>query len=155
MQLANGLYQVLSVNPELKTKTRRWLATVNGEPTIQSASKSYQTGTCTDGSEFEGEKTIYQFETDDLNVIETGDAISGRVDHRTPTLVTEALIERGRNAVRPLRDKPKPLPVQDFNKPDPNVEYAAPPGVDLTFEDLIQIVRKLQQRVHALESKVV
>lgn len=154
MQLANGLYQVLSVNPVLKTKTRRWIATVNGEPTIQAESKSYQTGTCTDGSEFQGEKTIYQFETDDLNVIEVGDAISGRVDHRTPTLVSEALIERGKNAVRPLKLTPKPLPSVDFNKPDPNVEYSAPAGAVLTFADLTQMVQELQRRVRALESKL-
>ena len=154
MQLANGLYQVLSVNPELKTKTRRWIATVNGEPTIQSESKSYQTGTCTDGSEFEGEKTVYQFETGDLNVIDVGDAISGRVDHRTPTLVTEALIERGKNAVRPLKHVPKPLPSVDFNKPDPSVEYSAPAGAVPTFEDLTQMVQELQRRVRALDSKL-
>ena len=154
MQLANNQFIVLSVNPEIKTKVKKWAATVNGEPTIQSESKSYQRGTATDGSHFDGEKTIFTFDVDP-DTVEAGDTISGNIDHQQPTHIKNVIVERGKGSLAPKKFTPKPLPKFDPDASDLKVAYAAPRGVELTFGDLTQIVRELQQRVRALESKFV
>jgi hypothetical protein len=153
MQLANNQFIVLSVNPEIKTKVKKWAATVNGEPTIQSESQSYQRGTATDGSHFDGEKTIFTFDAEP-GTVEAEDIISGSIDHRTPTHINAVIVERGKGSLAPKRFTPKPLPKFDPDALHPNIEYAAPEGVELTFVDLTHIVRELQQRVRALESKL-
>jgi len=153
MQLANNQFIVLSVNPEIKTKVKKWAATVNGEPAIQSESKSYQRGTATDGSHFDGEKTIFTFDVDP-DTVEAGDTISGNIDHQQPTHIKNVIVERGKGSLAPKKFTPKPRPAVDFNAPDPNVAYGAPEGAALTFADLTQMVRELQQRVRALESKL-
>jgi hypothetical protein len=152
MQLANNQFVVLSVNPEIKTEVRKWPACVNGELVLQQDSTQYQQGTATDGTAYDGEKTVFTFDAEP-GTVEVGDTISGNIDHHAPTRIHNVFVERGKNAVAPLKFTPKPLPQFDFNQPDPNVEYAAPQGVDLTFEDLIQIVRGLQQRVQVLEQR--
>ena len=86
MQLANNQFIVLSVNPEVKTKIRKWAATVNGEPTIQSEAKSVQQGTATDNTEWNGEKTIFTFDAEP-GTVEVGDTISGNIDHQAPTRI--------------------------------------------------------------------
>lgn len=55
MHFANNQFIVLSVDPEIKTKVRKWAATVNGEPTIQEEKKPIQQGTATDGTAYEVE----------------------------------------------------------------------------------------------------
>src|ERR1700678_320263 len=130
MQLANNQFIVLSVNPEIKTKVKKWAATVNGEPAIQSESKSYQRGTATDGSHFDGEKTIFTFDVDP-DTVEAGDTISGNIDHQQPTHIKNVIVERGKGSLAPKKFTPKPRPAVDFNAPDPNVAYGAPEGAAL------------------------
>jgi hypothetical protein len=154
MHFANNQFIVLSVDPEIKTKVRKWAATVNGEPTIQEEKKSIQQGTATDGTAYDGEKTVFTFDAEP-GTVEAGDTISGDIGHQQPTHIKNVIVERGKGSLAPKKFTPKPLPKFDPDASDSNVAYASPQGAELTFVDLTQIVRELQQRVRALESKVV
>jgi len=153
MHLANNQFIVLSVNPEIETKVKKWPAYVNGELVLQQDSTQCQQGTATDGTAYDGEKTVFTFDAEP-GTVEVGDTISGNIDHQAPTRILNVFVERGKNAVAPLKFTSKPqAPIPDPNAPS-GVSYSAPQGAVLDINDLTQLVRDLQRRVHALESKV-